>query len=379
MSYKTVRFCAGGGINKTVKEFSTSSVQQRLKESRKSLKVRFRQLLKDYKQLFKRGGEDVSDLEKLFKKDLILLLSEAVNEVQTSGGTLNRVLGLTQSVPDARSISNRINIVVKKAGKYYAKTGYLSKALQIEFNDLFDKLIESIVSSVVNDKVVDEDVEDDVQTTEEFSKTKNFSSTRLVLFASEDQIEVVMNSIDLDDLPVVDVEKDRILLMGNNIPDVFKGKFSKFTSRCKSFNSDMKVITVHVDDSQGIQSGNLVSEIIESLKVNGFINTQKEINHDVEQRAGYTKYVFYLDNSEFFKSDESKGVYLGKIDLENPVLYSIGEDIPEEFIKVFTLIDEGLGTANLLKVEKLLKSIDKAKLAEALIRKYGSNPLDNLM
>lgn len=367
MAYKSVSFCAGGSSDKVAKNFTTSLIKQRLKSEKKPMKYRFRRLIRNYKSLFKSGADEA--LENLFKKDLILLISEAVSEVQSNGGTLNRALALTQLVPETRKISNQINLIVRRAGKFYERNGYLNKALQVSFNDLLKELIGEITDVVKSDSLTEEAIDREPELVA--ASAKKFSANRLTLFGSEDQITEILDSIDLDELNISDITSDKIYLNEDSVPEILSDKFTKFASRCKSFNSEMKCLTVYSTE-------NSVDEVVKKLEESDYVNLKGgKFNYDFSKGESSNRYVVYLDASEFLKSDESNGVYEGDVKPESVKVFD--EVVIDEFPEVFELIDEGLSTSNLMKLDRLVKSLDKEKLELSLVNKYGSNPIPNLM
>lgn len=386
---KVVHFCAGGGSRPDLKNFTTALVKQRAREFKKSLKFRFRQLIRDYRTLFKQG-KDLDILEKQFKNDLFLLMQEAIQDVTSkAGNTINRALGMTAVVPDTRKVSNKINVVVRRVDKFYKKNGYMNKQLTTQFNELFVELIDIIAKSVMGDNINEEALgkEDyDENEVEEMalaaSATKRFSATKVTLFAAKESIEDLINSEDLEDIN--EMSDDSITFDGDEIPETFSAKASKISRRVKTFNSNMKPISIKLesDESMPIAFANLIEYLVHE----GILKGRKhDYNYDAVKDGNFIKFTIYVDEDNYQPTPDQVGIYEGKElpDEAEPLVMSKSDPNPEpkgeEFMEVTTLIDEGLSTMNMFKLEKIVKNLDHEKLEAALIAKYGNNPISNLM
>lgn len=381
MAYKTVIFSASGKLgdsNVTTKQFSISSIKQRVKESKKSLRTRFRNFIREYSRLVAQG-KDLDALKTEFSKDLILYLSEAT-EGASKGLTINKALGLTSLVPATRMASNRINMIARKATKSFEDKGYITPNIQLKFNELLKELIIDITEKVFGGQVAEGlvDEPDDVEDLEEVQATaKKFSSTRITLFSSKSDIDDVLSSEDLDDEDIEDISIDKVMVASNMIPKAFNGKFTKYSKRVKCFSSEMNCISYLL--SQG-DAEDQVKQSINKLKDLGVIRTDaEEFSYDIENREDGYKVTLYLHNNELQDTDSTLNIYEGKVIPEDAEFFDKVPTEAEEYSDVINLIDAGLSTSNLMKLEKLIKKYDPTALKATLISKYGSNPIPSLL
>lgn len=388
MAMKRVMFSAGGSLGTpsyTQKNFSMSTVQMKVKDNRKSLKMRFRMLIRDYTNMFKRSHDEA--IEKTFKQDLMIILQEAFANVMDGNGTLNMNLGLTMLVPGARKINNKLNLLLKKINKFFKKQGYLSPMLQKQFYQLVPELIQSICDKVGSGEVNEEELNKDDEDTTTQKRVAASSGKRLFMTGSEDTIEQMMNQIDLDEYPVEEVTPDTIVFATDKLPDAFKSlKFTGMRYRCRCFNSEMVNIVFVMPKVEGEDYQSTFEKAIQMLKLRGIVGTKVDPNNldysanDLDD--GNIKYVVSLmvDNIHLTKEDEERGVYPGK-DLPNGWVV-LTEDSQNSYPELMNLIDAGLTTGTLMKIESFLNgkgAAEKESIKSALIAKYGNNPIANLL
>lgn len=143
--------------------FSASVIKQRIREDKRSLKMRFRYLIREYRLVFKNltKEQDIASAKKLFFNDLIALLGEAINKVQKQGSTLNKELLLTSIVPSTRKLSNKLNVLLRRVLKFQNTNGYLNKQLQLEFNKILPELVGVITDAVSKNEIDESQLEDE--------------------------------------------------------------------------------------------------------------------------------------------------------------------------------------------------------------------------
>lgn len=383
MAYKTVIFSASGklgDVNVSTKQFSVSSIKQRMKEAKKSLRTRFRNFIKDYSRLVKQE-KDLDSLKTEFSKDLVLYLSEAT-EGSSKGLTINRALGLTSLIPSTRLVSNKINMIARKATKSFEQKGYIPPQIQLKFNDLLKELIIDITEKVfggqVSEDVIDEQDEQDIEDVE-VNATKKFSSTRITLFSNDVDINDILENEDLDDDNVDDITAGKVMIASNSIPKVFSGRYFGFSKRIKCFSSEMTCISLKLGQGDPEE---LAANAISELKRRGVIKSDSdEFNYDidVDQIEGGYKLTIYLNSNEL-QDINDPDVYVGKsLPEDSNEFNKVIPENSEDYTEVFSLIDEGINTRNLLALEKIIKKYDPDKLRLAIINKYGSNLISNLL
>jgi len=392
MAMKRIMFSAGGSLGTPSmhqKNFSLSNVQMKVKDNRKSLKMRFRTMIRDYTNMFKKSHDEA--LEKTFKQDLMIILQEAFANVMDGQGTLNMNLGLTMLVPGARKINNKLNLLLKKINKFFKKQGYLSPMLQKQFYKMIPELIQAIADKVGSGEVNEEELNKDTDETEESQNEPRMvaasSSKRISMSGSEETIEQLMNQIDLDEYPVEEVTPDTIVFASDKIPDIFKSmKFTGMKYRSRCFNSEMANITFVMAKLDGDDYQSLFEKAIRMLKLRGIISIKVDPNNldysanDLED--GNVKYTVSLmaSNLSLKPEDEQIGVYPGKDLPEGWVILT--EDTQEPYAELTSMIDAGLTTSTLMKIESYLNGKDpseKESIKSALIAKYGNNPIANLL
>lgn len=380
MAFKTVIFSASGKIhddmNISTKQFSVSTIKQRIRENKKNLRTRFRNFIRDYSKLVKQG-KDLDELKKEFNKDLVLLLSEAADGVG-KGITINRALNLTALIPATRPISNKINIVVRKTAKDYDQKGYIRPNLQIQFNDLLKELMVDITEKVFGGQVAEGlvDEPDDMEDLEEVdASAKKFSSSKITVFSSEDEVDEFMNLEDIDEMNVDDISEGRITFCSDVVPKRFSS--TKQSHRVKAFNSGMKSICFLAP--MGIVT-EVTSAAIDWMKANKVLLSQKsDFNYDAEPYGDdKLKIVLYANGSDL-NLENQNAIFDGKELPQGAEVYDHVASTPSPYQGIYDLIDAGLTTSSLMKIEKLIKGCDLEDLKVALENKYGSNPIPSLL
>lgn len=295
--------------HKETKEFSVSSIKQRLIEDKKGIRVKFRNLIRDYRKVFQSAKEsEVSEIRNLFNKDLVILLSEAVERAE-KGQTLNQTLGLTQLIPSARKLSNRLNILVRKIGKFYNQNGYMNKQMQTQFNDLFTQLI-----TAINDAVYKNEINEDELNNENAVEPKKFSAKRITFTASKEDIDSLMDKVDMDD---VDADDNSVTVpeeQGNQVADMIA--FSSMKYRTKMFSSEYVPVTFVVNTVPNESYADTLSDVLNLMNNRGFIGTyDPNYNFDVIPLKDNTiQYIVYMDPTKIVLNDASanQGIYKGK-------------------------------------------------------------------
>lgn len=360
------------------KSFSVSSIKQRLIEDKKGIRVKFRNLIRDYRKVVQSAKEsEVSEIRNLFNKDLVLLLSEAVERAE-KGQTLNQTLGLTQLIPSARKLSNQLNILVRKIGKFYNQNGYMNKQMQTQFNDLFTQLI-----TAINDAVYKNEINEEELNNEDVVEPKKFSAKRITFTASKNDIDSLMDKVDMDD---VDVDETSVTVpeeQSNQVANMIA--FSSMKYRIKMFSSEYVPVTFVVNAVPNESYADILSDVLNLMNNRGFIGTyDPNYNFDVIPLKDNTiQYIVYMDPTKILLNDASasQGIYIGKeLPTDYKLLYESANTSNSKITTAYNnivadsenkeMIQDIIKELDDVELEllsiKLLDSFDKAKIDSIL-------------
>ena len=117
------------------KTFSPAQVNERIRLSKMSPRLRMRRLVLDYRQALKQQGgvekispESLKIMKSLFTQDLLGILQELTPQVVDSGKNLNALLGASSLGVEVRKATQKLQIPYRMALLESKKSGFVSKA-----------------------------------------------------------------------------------------------------------------------------------------------------------------------------------------------------------------------------------------------------------
>lgn len=180
-SLKVKEFSSISDVNITEdqKEFTVSSLKDRLRIAKLSPRQNFRRSVLDYKQIVKSQGgvskmdpEDLKVLKSLFTSDVIMILRQIHPEI-LSGKQISTLLGASSLGKATRVAAQKLQIPYKLASKEVEKSGMLSKPrfqkLQDAYFDFINSMIDEVFSDhgVINNKLTKETEEESTEEEED--------------------------------------------------------------------------------------------------------------------------------------------------------------------------------------------------------------------
>lgn len=340
MSYKIVHFSS----SIQGRQFATSTIKQRVREKKKNMRIQFRQMIRDYKQLYSQG-KDLEEVDKLFQADLVMMLQEALQLIK-DGGNLNQVLGIASIVPETRRTCMKVQILIKKVNKFLKQNGYLNKTLQQQYTAALKELIDAVTTKVKGDQLnheelekSDEEVEDEMAKNSEEITQVNSSSSKakiyILNFSAED-LDEVLDSKEIDDVDIEDIQSDKVILNADSLPKAFSGAHS-YKRRFKSFNSDQVAVTLRGPRDDSRSDDDLALEYLDKAITEGKLTAAPtEFNMDVLKDGDEVEFKIYMPASMVMSSD--------------PMIFNGSEPNPVSAI----LAHETLSTSDLIELENLL-------------------------
>lgn len=303
MSYKVVHFSS----SIQGRQFATSTIKQRVREKKKNMRIQFRQLIKDYKNLYAQG-KDLEEVDKLFQADLVMILQEAL-QILKDGGTLNQILGIASLVPETRKTCMKVQILIKKVNKFLKQNGYLNKTLQQQYTSALKDLIEAVTTKVKGNQINSEELEKSdeelAQESEEMTQVNSTASKAKIYilnFSAED-LDEVMDSEDIEEVDFEDIQSDKVVLNADCLPKVFSGVKS-YKRRFKSFNSDQVAVTLRGPRDDNRSDDDLALEYLDKAITEGKLTAAPtEFNMDVLKEGDEVEFKIYMPASMVMTSD----------------------------------------------------------------------------
>ena len=136
------------------KEFTQSSIRERLRESKMSPRMYFRRVYLSYSQVMKSLGgvnkikeSDLKILKSMFTSDILWILNQIQPEV-LKGKQINTLLGCSSIGKSARQAAQTLQQPLRMAGIEVRKQGFLTKMRYTKLQDAYLEFIRSLQESV---------------------------------------------------------------------------------------------------------------------------------------------------------------------------------------------------------------------------------------
>ena len=136
------------------REFTQSSVRERLREAKMSPRMYFRRVYMSYSQVVKAMGgvsrmkeEDLKILKSMFTSDILWVLNQIQPEV-LKGKQINTLLGCSSLSKSARQAAQTLQQPLRMAGIEVRKQGFLSKMRYQKLQDAYLEFIRSMIEGV---------------------------------------------------------------------------------------------------------------------------------------------------------------------------------------------------------------------------------------
>ena len=153
------------------KTFSPAQVNERIRLSKMSPRLRMRRLVLDYRQALKQQGgvdkispESLKIMKSLFAQDLLGILQELTPQVVNSGKNLNALLGASSLGVEVRKATQKLQIPFRLALMESKKSGFVSKAryqkIQEAYNEFVKAVLDYVFETPTNQKLKEEEEEE---------------------------------------------------------------------------------------------------------------------------------------------------------------------------------------------------------------------------
>lgn len=151
------------------KEFTQSSVRERLRECKLSPRMYFRRIYLSYSQVVKSMGgvskiseQDLKILKSMFTSDILWVLNQIQPEIVNKGKQINTLLGCSSISKSARLASQKLMIPLRMAGQEVKKQGFLSKMRFQKLEAAYMEFVRSMIEGVFgpNPEPIKEEPED---------------------------------------------------------------------------------------------------------------------------------------------------------------------------------------------------------------------------
>ena len=155
------------------KDFSVSALRERVREANKySVRMRFRRLFIDYKQLIKQmGGADKMDpatlktMKSLFLADINLMFTSITAEV-ISGKQINTLIGASSLGKEVRVAAQKLQLPYRMAFSEINKTGKLTPMRFQKIKEAYTEFAQALVNEVFGNSPIPENFEKEVENEE---------------------------------------------------------------------------------------------------------------------------------------------------------------------------------------------------------------------
>ena len=156
------------------KTFSPAQVNERIRLSKMSPRLRMRRLVLDYRQALKQQGgvekispESLKIMKSLFTQDLLGILQELTPQVVDSGKNLNALLGASSLGVEVRKATQKLQIPYRMALLESKKSGFVSKAryqkIQEAYNEFVKAVLDYVFETPTTQKLKEEEEEENGQ------------------------------------------------------------------------------------------------------------------------------------------------------------------------------------------------------------------------
>lgn len=155
------------------KDFSVSALRDRVREAtRYSVRMRFRRLFIDYKQLIKQmGGADKMDpatlrtMKSLFLADINLMFTSISAEVM-AGKQINTLIGASSLGKEVRMAANKMNLPFRMCLTELHKTGKITPMRFQKIKEAYTEFAQALVNEVFGNSPIPENFEKEVENEE---------------------------------------------------------------------------------------------------------------------------------------------------------------------------------------------------------------------
>lgn len=153
------------------KTFSPAQVNERIRLSKMSPRLRMRRLVLDYRQALKQQGgadkispESLKIMKSLFAQDLLGILQELTPQIVNSGKNLNALLGASSLGVEVRKAAQKLQIPFRLALMESKKSGFVSKTryqkIQEAYNEFVKAVLDYVFETPTNQKLKEEEEEE---------------------------------------------------------------------------------------------------------------------------------------------------------------------------------------------------------------------------
>lgn len=152
--YSTGETKVFSGIKETPKEktYSVTTIRERLRYAKYSMRMRFRRLLIDYKKFYEMQGDRLSDedfriLRGLFISDIMNIMNTITPEV-LRGKQINTLLGLSAFGKELRVAGSALQLPYRLAMKEEERIGAPSKKRYQDIQKAYNEFVKALLNYV---------------------------------------------------------------------------------------------------------------------------------------------------------------------------------------------------------------------------------------
>lgn len=137
-----------------IKEFSASSINERLRVSKMDKKLRFRYLITDYKRYYAQKRKQLEDkpeqmkmLRNMFLQDIMGIFTEILPYIE-QGKQLNTLLGVSQVTPTVNKQARDLSLIYRRALKAEKSSGQIPKTVYQSLKKAYTEFINALIPQV---------------------------------------------------------------------------------------------------------------------------------------------------------------------------------------------------------------------------------------
>lgn len=152
------------------KEFSVTTLKERIRYSKFSTRMRFRRLIIEYKQVVKQMGgvekidpDTLKKMKSLFMADIMEMMSAVTSEITGSGKQINTILGCSAFSKELRVAAQKLQIPYRLAFQELGKTGKLSPVRFQKLKEAYMEFAKAVQDEVFSGSPIPEDLEKEVE------------------------------------------------------------------------------------------------------------------------------------------------------------------------------------------------------------------------
>jgi hypothetical protein len=136
------------------REFSASSIQERLRVSKMDKKLRFRYMITDYKRYYAQKRkqleskpEQMKMLRNMFLQDIMGIFTEILPYIE-QGKQLNTLLGVSQVTPTVNKQARDLSLIYRRALKAEKSSGQIPKTVYQSLKKAYTEFINALIPQV---------------------------------------------------------------------------------------------------------------------------------------------------------------------------------------------------------------------------------------